>query len=510
MAKALLARSVKSDQNRNLSYTWTMTCPSPLPNPHPFTEEADLVRLLHTLPESLLLVTMEDRVAAGDLPWLVRMEKAGFFDAHLLMDAAGAEPKNAQMLYNHWAARCKAMLGVMGQACLSHPDPKVMAGYEKSHSCFRAQFSMPKENKDFFAGFCQTIGEQALVWQKLPIKLLPIETLMAQTMGLAAMLDRPEVLKRLAQSFPVAVNQVFDEQALGNGMFSKVCDKPIRMEVGPLFCALQFSSPDCVAALLPWSSKDAGLFIARVGEDEELETIKTLASFKSMCHRGQVESMTLLIRSMVEQTKGDAFDQRDLKTVFRRLMPDTDPNTRMLPAFVDAGVADFDPTDSVVAAVKFNKPYVIDHFRDRIDWDSFVTMPTASSQAFINAIDKNKTKGLSSLIAQAKDSGHGKDFLNTFVLAADGSVMRAVAKPLLTSKAGVAVLPHVLDLGLSADALTNDGVTLKAFAAMHPWGAVDILNSFSARAKARAVITEIEDSEFAFASPPTKNNALTP
>lgn len=464
--------------------------------PLPFTQEADLVRLLYTLPESLLLATIDDRVACSDLAWLARMMNAGFFNAQVPVNAAGVTPQSAQPLYNQWASRCQAMLGVMGQARLVHPDSDA-TGYSSNHPLLRANFSMQEAHKDFFAGFCQTIGEQMKGWQNMPINLLSIDMLMAQTMGLAAMLDRPEVLTRLAQSFPSAVNEVFDEQALGNGMFSKVFDRQIRMEVAPLFCALQFSGPACVEALLPWFSKDTGLCITQSEENDSLWALKTLASFQSMCHRSQVASMTPLIRLMVEQSRNASDrEKKELKAAFFRLLPGTDQNSRMLNAFVDAGAADLDPTASMAAAVKLNRPYVLEHFRRRIDWDAFVAAPTQCLEAFTHAINRSTTKGLSWLIAQAKDSGHGKQFLDAFVLDADGHVMNDAAKALMSTKAGAVVLPHVLELGLSADALTNDGVTLKDVADKFNWGARDVLNSFAARAQARALIDEI-DSESA-------------
>lgn len=488
---------------------------------HPFTQDADLVRVLDSLPESLLLAAIHDRVAVNDLSWLERMVHAGFFQAsqqeHTDGTDSSANLHNSEGLYEKWQSRCKAMLGVMDQAQMRHPEPCSKSFITNDDPDLRVVFELPTTSKDFFAMFCQYLGEQALAWQVTLKYPLEIDLLMTQAMGLVAMLDRADVLASLASAFPKSVNQYLEEKHLGKGMFAAACETPVVMDVSPLFCALQFSGPDCVQVLTHLYDKNRGLYdVWKADNVENIQTIGLLRSFDHMCHRGQPEAMTPLITMLADLAReGPVYERKNLNTIFGKLMQrqsrsNEHRNARMLPAFVDAGVADFDPTKALVQGVMHNRLPVLEHFRGRIDWTAFASVSSDCMEAFTCAIEKHMTEGLSCLMAQAKDSGHGKDFLNAFVQMPGGALMHGLAKALVTQAAGVDVLARVFDLGLDPDARTADGIALTSLAENAKFGALEIIHSFKARRLARALIHEIEDSEPA--SPPrsTKNNPVTP
>lgn len=465
--------------------------------PNPFTQDDDLVRVLDTLPESVLLATIRDRVAIRDLSWLGRMVTAGFFDAHSgAQGAKNAESKNQRSdALDQWSARCMTMLSVMKQAKLLCPCVGVTAKH------MPAAHPLPDAAQDFFANFCQHLGAQAPVWIKRGKTPLAVEKLMSQAMGLAALLDRSDLLANLASAFPASVNLFFGEDVMGKGIFSKSSTTNKKMEIGPLFCALHFSSAQCVKALLPFYDRDKGLYATL--EQGTLESVDPIESFNHLIHRGSPSAMVPLLAMLSHQAVMDGKEEKSpLVEVFRNIMhrqdgKDASINAAMLPAFVRSGAADLDPSLSLVCAVEFNRPEVVAHFDGRINWKALSERSNICMNALRTAIDKKATQALVDLMALAKASGHGSSFLNAFVLDEEGFVRVGAVRPMVSSPAGVAVLPHALELGLDPNATIKTGSTVKEFAAKYDFGGLEVLHSFMARSLARALIEGIERDESA-------------
>lgn len=465
----------------------------------PLVHEAERFRLLDSLPEPVLLSMITDRARALDLEWLRAMQSYGLFDA---APATGMTLGALGMAEHQWSGRCQAMLGVMALATLcEESDPHGILP-----SIRLARFDLPASAKQHFADFCLEIGEQAKKWPLAQPFDNTVAGVMVQAMGLAAMLDRVDVLEAMADSYPQALLLKFREAEIGRKMFSAARSENEDLNVGVLFCAIEFSSPACVRSLA--GRMDPALALYSVLTESGGHDISLLESFEDMAHRCTPDVMTPLLKLEISKAKDDPDLSDRLKDIMRNIMRREQGflcsnNPHLLDAFIAAGVADITPNLSLRQAVSSGWPQMVKHFQDRIDWDHFIHEPTGTGAPVARAIANNAIAGVQALMTLAQSCGRGQSLIDGFVLS-EGKLTRDTARHLVHDEAGVFVLGSLFALGLDPDSAVGT-TTLRQMAAQSESGAIDVIHSFCARKQAMALIDEMGLDAFSTPKPSLKN-----
>lgn len=457
----------------------------------PFTEDAERTRLLASLPEAVLLSMIEEKATKLDLPWLDLMQACSLFESTLTIDD---HPHALYEAENQWSLRCEAMLDVMSRAFIT-TEP-MQGGSMTAEK--RVGFELEPDAHAFFANFCQQLGRQAQQWTALRGNPEGVVYTVSRAMALCAMMDRADVLEGLIVACPEALHNRFFGACVGRSMFDN--ERPCAgetMEFGPLFCALHFSSAACTKAILPHLGAMGTLYAAHSPHDSKNYTF--VESLCDMPFYGEPDAIGLMAQSVMDMPKdtdpNSTPPSHGLRDAMMGLMQRKNgrlinPNQHLLPALMLAGVGDVAPKATLYSAVANGFPQVVEHFAGRIDWRHLPQSFSCLGMVFSEAITHGLTTGVDALIKISKDDGQAEQLLNGIVLH-DWESAEVTAKALVSSEIGVAVLAKLLDLGLHPNSKAGS-LTMVQWAGKGDGKAIDVINSFLAREKARALIDEIE------------------
>lgn len=469
--------------------------PTPLERT-PFTQDLDRKRMLCSMSEPVLLSMISDRAQHVDLSWLVLMKEVGLFDADVIDEHAKSEYE----ITEEWAMRCDAALDVMKRATL----PKVNAGAGTDASCpSAAVFELEAPTAAFFADLCGDMSMKLDEWRENAIEVSSLAYIaLKKAMALSTMLDRADVLEEMLQAHPLDEDPFFEEEKFGNQMFRAEHKEADSMLVGPLFCALQFSSQACVKLLLTEKALSETLYqIEFNGQTKPVSFMQSLQDLKHRC--GMEIARSFLDAAFIAQEGNEAMgsELQDAMVVnmVRANGITLGKNAALMPAFLHAGIQDLDQDRSLMQAVANNWPVVIEHMKGSINWDAYwENRPQVSlsrKSPAHQAIEEGGISALQALLSIAEKTGHEKQFLNSFVLR-EGCLVTPMAELLVNKSQGLEILPHLLNIGLDPG-LTHNPRSRETLADIASADSADgyalgIINSFKARQEARALIEEIE------------------
>lgn len=455
----------------------------------PFTEARDFARVLASLPEDGLLSMVEMQSKTQNPEWLKAMIDVGLLDASPVIDLINKSPGKDLFIQGTWAARCDAFLGVMKTCHLA--SVKVNGAHSKT---FEAKFEMAGATKNIFeraidhlAVQCTALRAHALGDPHLT------DHIMTQCMGLAAMMDRPELIARLVASHPTATKVSFGDHVLGHMFSAKHDEKNCTFKVTPLFCAIEFSRPACIEALLSVVPLDSPVYEIFGDFTSEHDFRVSMSSIE---HRCTPESITPLLQQMVQAARHAGSEKADLMaTALNLTLADTHDkkNAYLIPAFVAAGVFALDPIRTVKHALAENLPWLLDHLQAEMPWDELKGNKYKSNCPLLEAIEGGRDDVVFKLFDLAQSADRLDALKSSFVGKNDDIVFFA-ANVLIGAPLGHKVLPMLLDLGLKPDAPVQ-GMECN-FAVMAKAGsdvAANIVHSYLARAKTRALLAELDD-----------------
>lgn len=465
----------------------------------PFTQDIDRKRMLCSMSEPVLLSMISDRAQQADLQWLALMKEAGFFDA----DVIDEHVKTAYEITEEWALRCDAALDVMKRATL----PKENADAGTENSCPPAAvFVLEAPTASFFADLCLDMSMKLDEWRENAIEVSSLAYVaLKKAMALSTMLDRADVLEEMLQAHPLDEDPFFEEEKFGHQLFRAEHKEADSMLVGPLFCALQFSSKACVKLLLTEKALSEPLY--QIEFKDQLNPVSFMQSLKDLKHRCGVEiARSFLDAAFIAQedseVMGAALQDAMVANMMRANGVAIGENAHLMSAFLESNIQDLNQNRSLRQAVVHGWPEVINHMKGDVNWDAYwenrprQSLPCKSPAE--QAIENGCISGLQALIEVVNETGHVKQFLNGFVFR-EGVLATRMAEDLVFSPQGMELLPHLLNMGLDPDMTHNPRLPktlVETASAQNTDGyALGIINSFRARQQARALINEIEKNE---------------
>lgn len=460
----------------------------------PLLDKEGYARVLGTLRENTLVSEIRESAIACDLHRLRCMVEFGVFAAQPLL--ARLSPQVAQ---NAWADRCEAALAVMTNAQIRPSANSKGPGL--------AVLDIPGEARQFFSGLCLMISSQMDVMSRMPDDQSRTWPMVSQAMGLAAMLDEPEVLVHMIDTHPAVAVTPFVDTCMGldptRGFFiSSLSEKNCQMNVTPLFCALAFSSTSCVQALIPSSADLPDLCgVSRPGKGTVVYDFQdALVYVQFPC---KPDAMVPMMTHLLDKCSVPGGETEPIHKVLRETMEATAGgghglNVHLLPAMIKAGWVDLQPDRMYEKAVAYEHPVVINHFEGRVNWDRLMNRRKPGYSEIVPALETGRTAGIVAMIDQAKRAGREDAALHQFMRGT--ALETSPASALLNTAPGIEILPKLLAIGLKPDVPLVEGGTLhqkaRQMSASQPQEknpALDILNSFVARTKAHALIDEMDE-----------------
>lgn len=192
------------------------------------------------------------------------------------------------------------------------------------------------------------------------------ETIMIQMLCAACALNLPELVKPLARHCPEALTGWVEMKPfLGDDWDFKNRTRD-EAAINAYFCAVQFSNPDCIDALVAAGMPpDAPLLKERLpkgkNNDYQEYKIEALLTRMSPTCLPSVLTKSIALASTQKQDSNTALVGAILQAMHHQQFLDL---AAYLPAFLRTGHLDGKPADSIRAAVEGGFPEVVEHFRD--------------------------------------------------------------------------------------------------------------------------------------------------
>lgn len=441
-----------------------------------------------------------------ELEKLRRLEKTGFSAQANLGKLA---------LCSVWEQRACALTRFMenidfGQQ--THPDAKStpLAVYGPGQGA----------NDDFKAMFVQGVQRLIVSHQALNAKPADLTRAMGHWLAAACALDLPEQVNALIQACPKALTEDLPLKCLGPHMLAKfeenVQDESENVSeneegdgehrhratptalISPLFVALQLSRTQCMDILLKDGARASHL-LGKYTANKETCSVYPHDLYTMMPPVCTEQSLTQTLAHMLKHEPGE---RENMFASGVNFIAGYMPWMRAhLPAFVDAGVLDFDRAEAIRFACTYGASCVVERFLPAIPWqkmgkqfkDNSSLILTAAASFQDSEDGRDHEKAIATLLDQAIKDGQSDLVFQTFLLKDSQKGLRN--EPLFTLvEAGWSdAVVKFLDHGFDPHAKVPGGtISLLDLANDKAPGMAELIYSHQARQEARALLSEIE------------------
>lgn len=374
----------------------------------------DRVMVMDSLPETALLALIQAHAdqgsivssissinlnpaqsveAAQSMPWLHSLLAGGYLQASLDMAWDQGAPAGLGMntLANGEAIdrqhqRFTTLMGFMKKAQFAPEGTDPLYGHQDVQALqpFVASLPVTPAFKQFFSSLVQRILADAQAVDAIAAPAsqsanlrtraakgfafstrIDRETLMTQALCAACALNLPELIKPLALHCPEALTGWVEMKPFLGDAWDFTNRTKDEAAINAYFCAVQFSNPDCIDALVAAGmAPDAPLLKEWLpkGKNKDFQEYKIEAFLTRAAPTCLPSVLTKAIAWSSTQTREADTDLTGaiLQALHRQQFWDL---ANYLPTFFRCGHLDGKPADSIRAAVEGGFPEVVEHFR---------------------------------------------------------------------------------------------------------------------------------------------------
>lgn len=481
----------------------------------PAQTTAAQVAILGNLPEPLLVDMMAVQAKIQNMGWLRTMVEGGLLDVEDELRTVTTK-KDMEELIEVWADRSKALMSFMQNITFQLLDKDPATGLMASPLAIAVHGST-QESKDFYAQSAirmikshdqlrghNAFGQMALNHEKT------VQAMSIWVAG-ACVMDLPSTVSLLVKNCPKSMFHLLDIKIMGNQFMENTAlrteqdNDPYEIQVQPMFVALQLSRIECMNALHNAGHR-GNLEIGMkktFNREISFSAMNLYASCAPVCTPQAMHyaiSMAMKVESSMHLEKRIKDSQH--KLAMDILEPKEAAMRPYVSAYIDAGIYDFKPIDSVMQALIHGHANVIDHFRGRMPWETMqedfesfspIYEAATNSQNHVRADYEN---AIFSLMDQAEsDVKAGYVFKTTGGVTAESGADQNQVQPLaaLTNNGLTRVIVKYLENGLDTHtAPTAGGLSVQAYADKNAPEIGHLMRTFEARKKTRELLSDFD------------------